>query len=148
MQTSLNITSVDSNNNKQTKSLTYINPNASNAELKTAAQKFNAISQNTYTEADRIIKMSVEESYNPAPKTEPTLSIGTWTLTQDTIQGAQAQITYNGDGELYTNSDKLSRIINGEPNYIFIGAQSNFSGTLHATEGNNYTAKTITFNKE
>lgn len=61
MQVSLNITSIDSSQNKKTKGLTYINPEATNAELKTAAQKFNAISQNQYLDAERIERMSVDE---------------------------------------------------------------------------------------
>lgn len=62
MQVSLNITSLDSSNNKKSKSLTYINPNATNAELKIAAQKFTAISRNEYIDAERIERMSVEET--------------------------------------------------------------------------------------
>ena len=61
MQVSLNITSIDSSQNKKTKGLTYINPEATNAELKTAAQKFNAISRNQYLDAERIERMSVDE---------------------------------------------------------------------------------------
>lgn len=61
MQVSLNIISLDSSHNKKTKSLTYINPNATNAQLETAAQKFNAISSNTYIDAERISRQSVSE---------------------------------------------------------------------------------------
>ena len=61
MQVSLNITSIDSSQNKKSKSLTYINPNATNAQLQTAAQKFTAISSNTYIDAERITRQSVSE---------------------------------------------------------------------------------------
>lgn len=95
----------------------------------------------------RVVNQDVVEGSSPVDKSEPTLSIGEWSLTQDTVQGAQAPITYNGDGTLYATSDKLVRIVPGGTPYLFVGAQSNFSGTLYATEGNNYLAKSIPFSK-
>jgi len=154
MQTSLNITSVDANNKKVTKSLTYVNPNATNAQLETAAQKFNAISQNTYTDADRIIKMSVTEPYTPA-KTEPTLTIGEFSfVTQgfDAYSGFEAAITYDGDGTLSVIANKMSTVYTKDQQttlYVKGGASSEtFSGTLFASEGTNYAAKSINFTKD
>lgn len=153
MQTSLNITSVDANNKKVTKSLTYINKSATNAQLKTAAQKFNAISQNTYSEADRIIKMSVEEPYGE--KIEPTLTISEFTYTNsgfDGYTGFEAVITYNGDGTLTAVSDKMTAVYTSNDEkrlYIKAGNESEtFSGTLSSSAGTTYAAKSITFSKE
>lgn len=143
MQTSLNITSVDATNKQQTKSLTYINPNATNAQLKSAAQKFTAISKNTYSDADRIIKMSVEEpDPSPSSKTEPTLSIE-----------STGAITYNGDGQLFINSSGT------DANLIFLHIQENqisaknaagntpqhYDCIVYASEGTNYAAKSVSF---
>ena len=68
MQTNLNVIGYDTlNNKKTTKAITYVNSNATNAQLKTLAQKFTAISQHiTYTDAQRVITMSVEETYPPS----------------------------------------------------------------------------------
>lgn len=86
MQTSLNVTSIDGSNKKSTKSITYVNPEATNAELKTLAQKFNAISTNEYQDAERIDRQSVEE---PSKHT-PTFTVGTWS----TISANAVQATY------------------------------------------------------
>ena len=83
MQTSLNVTSLDGSNKKSTKSITYVNPDATNSELKTLAQKFNAISTNEYQDAERIDRQSVEES----AKTVPTLTVGEWsTISANAVQ--------------------------------------------------------------
>ena len=61
METSLVIKSKDTNQKEVTKSLTNINPNVSNANLKTAAQMFTSISSGTYYSATRIDKIDVDE---------------------------------------------------------------------------------------
>ena len=141
MQTSLNISSVNSQNKKITKSLTYIDESATNEQLETAAQKFNAISQNSYVDADRIIKMSVTEPYTPPAKNEPILTVD-----------SNGAITYNGDGTLYIKNET-------EVNNIFLNLYNNqltarnaagntptsYSCTIYASAGTNYAAKSIEF---
>lgn len=136
MQTSINITSETTSGKKVTKSLSNINNDASNTALTTAASLFTAISNTNYIEADRITKMSLTENY---PKTEPTLTVD-----------SEGIITYNGDGQLFVkiNGDNFGRISN---NTISAksdsGWLSTFSGTVYASEGTNYAAKSITFTK-
>ena len=45
---------------KITTSVTYVNPNASNAVLKTFAQQLNAFTTNTYSETDRVETINVD----------------------------------------------------------------------------------------
>lgn len=45
---------------KQTTSISYVNPNASNSVLKTFAQQLNALTTNTYSAADRIETVNVD----------------------------------------------------------------------------------------
>lgn len=140
MQTSINITSQTTSGKKVTKSISNINNSVGNAALTTAASLFTAISNTTYIDADRISKMSLTESYEPtAEKTEPTLSVD-----------SSGNITYNGDGDLY---------VKNESQYIYIRIYNNtlsakneagnnptgFSGTIYASEGTNYTAKSANF---
>lgn len=141
MQVSLNITSVDSSQNKKSKSLTYINPNATNAQLQTAAQKFNAISSNTYVDAEKISRQSVSEP-DPTSKTEPTLTVD-----------STGAITYNGDGQLFINSsgtDAHLIFLHIYENQISAknaagNTPQNYSCTIYSSEGTNYTAKSVEF---
>ena len=161
MQTSLNVTSLDGSNKKSTKSITYINPNATNAELKTLAQKFNAISTNEYQDAERIDRQSVEET-SPT-KQEPTLEV---TLSAEQLTGGwgfNGEITYDGDGKLsanpiMTNTSSQNGLFtnvydygNGEYNLnamLYSGGyhSTSFQIELSASEGTNYSAKTVTVN--
>lgn len=45
---------------KQTTSITYVNPNASNTVLKQFAQKLNNLTTNTYSSADRVETVNVD----------------------------------------------------------------------------------------
>lgn len=60
MQVSVNITVADANLNKSTKSLTYVNPEATDAQLYQAAVLFTAISQNSFVSAERIERKVLE----------------------------------------------------------------------------------------
>lgn len=50
------------NNEKKQKSITYINPNATNANLKTLAQGITALTISSYIDAYKVLKQSVDES--------------------------------------------------------------------------------------
>ena len=60
MDTSL-IINATNGNKKVTKAITNINPEKDNAILKTFAQKVNALTTNSYVDATRVDKMSVNE---------------------------------------------------------------------------------------
>ena len=121
----------------------------SNQDLKTAAQLFTAISDTTYQSADRITRMNVEEEYAPPPTTEPTLEIGEFSY--DGYRYV-ADITYNGDGSLYVNTNEATAFAqvyhNTSADKDQVRVQANpatFSGTLYAIAGTSYAAKSIEF---
>ena len=138
MQTSINITSETASGKKVTKSISNINNDAGNTALTTAASLFTAISNTTYIDADRITKMSLTEQYEP--KTEPTLTVD-----------SSGNITYDGDGDLYVSisGGNFGRI---SDNTISAKSDSgwlnSFSGTVYASEGETYAAKSVSFTKE
>ena len=109
MQTSLNITYADSSLKKSTKSLTYINPEATNAQLETAASLFSAISQNNYVGAERIDRIDVSEP-EPTPTVKPDATI-TATATYNT----NVIINYSGEATLLTADYKYITIASGQP---------------------------------
>lgn len=145
MATSVNIISTTSNNKTVSKSITNINPQVSNQNLKTAAQLFTAISDTTFKSADRIVKMNVDEEYAPPPTEEPILELGEFNYDGYRYK---ATVTYNGDGQLSANVDTvggaLCRYSNNEVT-VQVTSGSSFSGTLYATAGTSYAAKSIEF---
>lgn len=141
MDSSLIINATNSGK-KVTKAITNINPEKDNSILKTFAQKVNALTTNSYVDATRVNKMSVEEQ-GGGGKTEPTLTIDN-----------KGRYSYDGDGEifgyldtadvgLYINRvDKTcSIIVTGDPAIPPV----TYTITLHATEGTNYAAKTVSY---
>lgn len=151
MTTSVNISSITKTNKKVTKSITNINPEVNNEDLKIATELFTAISDTTFLDADRIIKMSVNETYTPPPTEEPILEISEFNY--DGYRYV-ATITYNGDGILLVNTNEATAFAqvyhNEESNINQLRIQASpatFSGTLHATAGTIYAAKSIEFAK-
>ena len=155
MQTNLNVTSLDGENNKSTKAITFVNSNSTNAQLKTLAQKFTAISSNTYQDAERINRMSVEEPYTPppAPKLTATLSMDLGEKSTTEIQGQQniaiktLNITYDGDGQVYVKSPSQCYLSFNESEMTLkiIPMNTPEEGfatiiQLYASEGTNYAA--------
>ena len=143
MQTSINITSETTSGKKITKSISNINNGVGNTALTTAASLFTAISNTTYNDADRIIKMQLTEPYEPTVKTEPILTIST-----------TGSITYNGDGQLFIKGNNAQdnnyyQIYN---NQISAMLETGYPATsytciVYASEGTEYTAKSATFTK-
>lgn len=151
MKTAVNVTSATVLNKKVTKAISNINPQITNSDLQTAVQLFTAMSTTTLQEAERIMRINVNEAYNPPATQEPNLSIGTFEY--DGYRYV-AEITYNGDGELFVNSNgsAYAQIYNSTEtgkNQVRVNSNSaNFSGALHATAGTNYASKTIQFSNQ
>ena len=70
--TSLKITSTTPQQKKITTSITYVNPNIKNSELKQLGQKLNALTNNTYEESTRIDQIDLDTASD-----KTTLAIGT-----------------------------------------------------------------------
>ena len=160
MQTSLNITYADSSLKKSTKSLTYINPEATNAQLETAASLFSAISQNDYVGAERIERIDVSEpeptpTVKPDPTFTPSYAGGhniSYTYTGEatmlfgnyqyiTIQSGSVTDGYVRPRKISSHSIEFCEYPGGNPSLM-----SNFQGTVtvYSPETENYAAKEFT----
>lgn len=107
---SLQIKTKTPENKSSTTSITYVNPETDGQKLKEFTRKLNALTNNSYESTNRIEKINLEnEEFTPgggstAPiKPTPTLSLAgnripTSAMTDNILE---ADITYDGDGELY-----------------------------------------------
>ena len=79
--TNITITSSDTNNNSVQKTITGINPDATSAQLVSAAQKIVALTNDTYVKTDRVDKTNCDTE--ASGKQTPTLTLdGTTNLTR------------------------------------------------------------------
>lgn len=134
---------------KLTTTITYVNPSQSitNNQLKNFAQSLISLTTNSYIDAELVNKTDIDESREPT-KIEPTLTIGSWSaITYQDKSGVQADITYNGDGNLFANTTKLVTFYGSNPIKLFVGTTDSFTGTLYATEGDTYAAKSVNFSR-
>lgn len=92
----------------------------------------NQLTTNTF-ESVQVNEMNVTE------KATPTLTIGNWNFGSNY---AYAQITYNGDGQLFVNSTAAANI---DQTKRLLVQSTNATGTIYATEGNNYAASSLNF---
>lgn len=101
----------------------------------TLTQALNALTTNTYV-STQVNEINVDIT----GKTEPTLSISGWS----TGQGyAYTQVTYNGDGQLYVSCPTAAAYID-QTNRLTVNGRG-VSGEIYATEGTNYSSKTLSF---
>ena len=136
MNSSIILKSTDANNKEQSKTITFINPDAASDKLVTFAQGLNRLTNNTYKETNRVDKLNCDTDSGTG-KPEPTLTI------------TDGSYTYNGDGDIFgyiTDNFKLS--IN-RTNKTFQATSttgaSTYTITLHATETANFAAKTVSY---
>jgi hypothetical protein len=134
VQANLIISSEDQAGKKQTTTISHIRPSQKShaTELATA---LNALTTNQFVGA------SVNEiNVDITGKTEPTLTISGWS----TGQGyAYTQVTYNGDGQLYVSCPTAAAYID-QTNRLTVNGRG-VSGEIYATEGTNYSSKTLSF---
>lgn len=102
-KTSAIVTYTDNDGKTCQKALSDINPEASNAEIKTFAQKLLGLTDNTYVSTDRVDKVNCDTEADT--RLTPTLTISPSSATvaqaQSFDSGDQILVTYDGDGELY-----------------------------------------------
>jgi len=81
-----------------------INPNATPAQMKTAAQALNSLTQNTYSKSEKIETTDLDVA---AQKSTPTLTIDpNYSMTREQLlPGGSPQIFYTGNGKLYICAD-------------------------------------------
>lgn len=142
---------VDNVGKSGTTNINYVNPEATNAELITAASMFNSLTTNTYNSTDRIETITCDTTPDPTRKTKPTFTIAknvySWATDKDQTGTITIPITYSGDGNVYFGND-------GDDNFFLsIVDRSGLQGyistwkvtptlpqvlTLNASEGENY----------
>ena len=92
-----------------TTTLTYVNPNADSATLKTFGQKLNALTTNNYVETDRVHTINVDTEQVPINKKEGTFSNVNANVTK-TADGRQVEtygVKINGETITSTEVSKL-----------------------------------------
>lgn len=129
MDTSIIITSTVNGVKKQ-KTVTNINPGATNAELSEVGQLINNLSTGSYVETNRIDKQNVLEPSPSSDKTE-----GVITYNDDTHV-----VTYNGDGTLYKQSGESEPVTIASGSEHELGMDDMY---FFATSTNNYTAAVL-----
>ena len=155
------------NGKKVAKSVGFVNPDAANSLVGGFAQMLNALSNDTFVSSQVVKTMDTTEedssgSSTPATtKLEPTLEpiLDEYDLSD---KGGYVGITYNGDGILLARTEVDDRGYTGvitnyfseeypvSPNTLVLQTEdyvSEYGITIyiHATEGERYAAKTISF---
>lgn len=159
METSLIVNSTTQTNTKKQRSFTSVNPEASNADLQTFAQKVVAMTNNSYSGATRVNKIDVTEpDPSPSSKTEPTLTLGPFG-SERWGSYRRAELTYETDGELfskafYQNASSETVYLESYPTvvsgvqylYVATGVPTGSTATVevYLSEGQNYAAKKVT----
>lgn len=104
--TNITITSSDTNNNSVQKTITGINPDATSAQLVSAAQKIVALTDNTYVKTDRVDKTNCDTE--ASGKQTPTLTLANPTITMAPNEVDSTAYTYDGDGEILLGTSMTS----------------------------------------
>ena len=147
--TSLAITSTTPQDKKITTTITYVNPNMNNSDLKTFAQKLNALTNNTYEGATRIEKNDVDTAPIKAERT-PTFKLSTIdgtpaASTSTTITTNVSNVNWSANSkqivltitEITTANDTARvRYSNLSSTTSSLGTGSYFSDTYGGTGGN------------
>lgn len=133
MQVNAIIGSTDPSGKKINTTISYLRE-SQKSKARNLAVALNALTTNTF-ENVQVNEINVDI----AGKTEPTLSISGWSTGENY---AYTTVTYNGDGQLFVQCSAPANI--DQTNRLLVQGR-NATGTIYATEGNNYAAKTLTF---
>ena len=159
MKKNLNINAIR-NGKKVSKSLGFVNPDVANSLVGGFAQMVNGLTNDTFVNAEVVKVMDTTEEDGSgqqsggSTKQEPTLTI---TFGELEIDGADAMLSgtyeYNGDGDVYLyyqrpdNADYPAYLNRADKEFYLESnngsALGNLTVVLHATEGTNYAAKTV-----
>ena len=99
----------DQNNETTTTTISYVNPEASNSDMKQFAQKLNALTRNTYSESDKIETTNLDLAPDSGQQT-PIFELSVTSKPLDDVKSnytsaiscaSVANVTYNGDGIPY-----------------------------------------------
>lgn len=102
MQTSLIINTTDANDKALQKTVTFVNADCSASVLKTAAQKLNSLTTNTYVKSMRIDKTNVDTAVDKTTRTISDMKIGNQSVTiADTINVTLASSDFDANNRFY-----------------------------------------------
>lgn len=156
-KTSAIVTYTDNAGKTCQKALSDINPDASNAEIKTFAEKLIGLTDNTYVTTDRVDKVNCDTEADT--RQTPTLTISPNSAPVSTANNFDSSdeiiVTYDGDGELYIANfsdypgDKQFFMLYNKRLYVRGAGTSGQTNpcvvTIAATGTKNYKPATTTF---
>ena len=100
-KTSAIITYTDANGKAMQKTLTDINPEATNTEIKTFAQKMVGMTDNVYVQTDRVDKINCDTEASPVDtRPTPTLTVSNANFSCALNSIANTSLSYSGDGTI------------------------------------------------
>lgn len=125
--------------NKKRKTVNYINPDTTNAQLKVFSELTNALTTNEYITADVVKKFNVDEldEADLSGRPVPELSLNYWDYLDPIYY---ASISYAGDGVLDTST---GTIVGGI--LAVLAPDGNFSGWLTATGSESFAPAQLMF---
>lgn len=122
METSISMRTTAQDGTKNTTTLSYVNPNASDANLKLYAQKLASLTSDTYTGSTKIEKTSLDDAGELLPRNmylaKGNTSLATPSLDADSNEWELFTVKYEG---------------NGPACFIFpgaVGVENNFCGVF------------------
>lgn len=136
MQVNAILQSTDQSGKKINTTISYLRA-SQKSQAATLTQALNALTTNDYVDT-QVNELNVDT----AGKTEPTLTISQW---QEGTGVMFAQVTYDGDGQLFVQCTQAAYIYQTSYTRLEVKSTGAFSGTIYATEGTNYAAKTLSF---
>lgn len=105
MQTKISYEAVDVNNKTISRTINYVNPEASAAEMKAFVQQCLELTTNVYSKSDRVDETNLDTAVD---KPTATIGLATSSVTVTELKAQFAQggnknytFTYNGDGTVY-----------------------------------------------
>lgn len=140
MQVNAVMTTTDGKGKKQTTTITYLRE-SQKSQATALAESLNALT------IDTLVSVKVNE-LDVTNKSTPTLTISSFEPDPQVGSLVRATITYNGDGQLLMNCtnqailDRANNLLK-----VVISPSTSFTGTLYATETNNYAAAILNFSR-
>lgn len=166
MQTKISYEAVDVNNKTLNRTINYVNPEASAAEMKAFVQQCLELTTNVYSKSDRVDETNLDTAVDK-PAATIGLAISSATVSELKTQFAQGSnknysFTYNGDGTVYcylknqaANNALIAKIYATNNVLSLQSKTTTFDGEttdipaqeiiLFAAETTNYKAATATF---
>lgn len=123
--------SIDQSGTTSTTTISYINPEATNSEMKGFAQRLNALTTNTYKESDKVETTNLDNAPDSKELITPTFTLDKTSVSYSSLKtgyvsllctSGVTQLTYNGDGIPYAYyTEKSDSNPDNQPSYCGLG---------------------------